>query len=98
MEYIAVATNQGYILTNEKEKYLIHKSIKIGKDNKENKKFAPYCLRNLDTNKHITGMFQTLAETPTFTYYTESERVDITIRMDKAYKTIKPKIKSKIIK
>jgi hypothetical protein len=93
MEYIAYQIAKGYILINGAEKYLIHQSIK-STDPKKNKKYSPFYLKDLNLNKHITGLFTTgTQENPIFTYYTNDERIDIQIIKTIAIKTIKPKKK-----
>ena len=95
MQYTAKEIEKGYILTNKTEKYLIHKSIKKYEEGKDNKKYAPYYLKDLNTNKHISGLFITQKENPTFTYYTDDKRIDITINSTEAVKSIRPKKQKK---
>lgn len=77
-EYEVKATSkQGYILTNNQEKLLIHKSLLAGGGAV---KYAPYCLKDIPTNKHLTGMFvSTKTETPQFYYYQDNFKYTITI-------------------
>jgi len=88
-QYKVIPTSSGgYIIQNESEKYLIHKSKLQAKGNYRP---APYCLKDMSNNKHISGMFYESKDYPTFTYYQEDNRIDITINTDRAYKTIRPK-------
>ena len=76
VEYeVKPTSQQGYILSNESEKLLIHKSLLAGGGAV---KYAPYCLKDITTSKHLTGMFvSTKTETPTFYYYQDNYKYTI---------------------
>lgn len=72
----------GYILTNDTEKLMIHKSLLATSSNK----YAPYCLKDITTGKHLTGMFvETQTPIPTFYYLDKSKEYIYTIKVDEQH-------------
>jgi len=73
-------SKQGYILTNESEKLLIHKSLLAGGGAIQ---YAPYCLKDITTGKHLTGMFiSDNTEIPTYWYMDKAKEYIYTIKVD----------------
>lgn len=72
----------GYILTNDNEDLMIHKSLLATSSNK----YAPYCLKDRKTGKHLTGMFvETLTPIPVFYYLDDSNEYKYTIKVDEQH-------------
>ena len=89
-QYEATPTKTGgYILTNESEKLLLHKSVLKTKGGSI--KYAPYCLKDIEQNKHLTGVFvdfkTTTTDIPTFYYADEEYKYNIKVDAEhnKAY-------------
>ena len=88
VEYeVKPTSQQGYILSNESEKLLIHKSLLAGGGAV---KYAPYCLKDITTGKHLTGMFvSTKTEIPTFYYYQDNYKYTIVVNEEEQKALIK---------
>ena len=90
IEYQAKKTEKSIILTNGTERLMIHRS----KYYQPNSKYTKYCLKDIKTMKHLTGLFtenQSVSFPNQYIYYQNNMKYVIEIKGNTAYKFIENK-------
>jgi hypothetical protein len=90
IEYQAKKTEKSIILTNGTERLMIHRS----KYYQPNSKYTKYCLKDIKTMKHLTGLFtetSSLSFPNQYIYYQNNIKYVIEIKENIAYKFIENK-------
>ena len=92
IEYEVKKTEKSIILTNEAEHLMIHRS----KFYYPNSKYTEYCLKDIKSMKHLTGLFtenQSVSFPNQYIYFQDNMKYVIEIKGNTAYKFIEKKTK-----